>query len=87
MRCSHILVACLGLFVLVAAAGRQPVNREELEKRRQRLEQMSDAEKTVLLQKKRRFDELPASEQDRLRNLHTKLASHQQRASVLTSLR
>ena len=40
----------------------------------QKLEQMSDAEKTALLQKKRRFDELSSAEQTRLRQIHDELA-------------
>ena len=38
-----------------------------------RLEGMTDAEKTALLQKKRRFDDLPAAEQERLREFHAAL--------------
>jgi hypothetical protein len=39
----------------------------------QELERMSEVDKTALLQKKRRFDDLPAGEQDRLRKLHDEL--------------
>ncbi len=47
-----------------------------------RLEGMSDAEKTALLQKKRRFDDLPAAEQERLRAFHTALQADPRQAEL-----
>ncbi len=47
-----------------------------------RLEGMSDAEKTALLQKKRRFDDLPAAEQERLRAFHTELQADPRQAEL-----
>ncbi|MFO7908256.1 MAG: hypothetical protein ACQESR_03465 [Planctomycetota bacterium] len=46
---------------------------EVLDQRRAQLQQMSDAEKTRLLEKKERFEALSAAEQDRYRVLHEKL--------------
>jgi hypothetical protein len=47
-----------------------------------RLEGMTDAEKTALLQKKRRFDDLPAAEQERLRAFHTELQADPRQAEL-----
>ena len=49
---------------------------------RQKLEQMSEVEKTALLQKKRRFDDLPAAKQDRLRQLHDELIADPQQQEL-----
>ena len=43
---------------------------------------MSDAEKTALLQKKRRFDELSPAEQTRLRQIHDELAQDPHQAEL-----
>lgn len=47
-----------------------------------RLEGMTDAEKTALLQKKRRFDDLPAAEQERLREFHAALQADPRQAEL-----
>jgi hypothetical protein len=49
---------------------------DTLEQRKQRLRNMSDAEKHNLLQKKRLFDQLPPDEQADLRKLHQELVGH-----------
>ncbi len=69
------------LFVLLplALGTRQTrADDETLEQRRERLERMSDVEKTRLLQKKSRFDELSDQDQDRLRKLQQQLAADPQ---------
>ncbi len=58
----------------------RPTNRRL--KRRQKLEQMSEVEKTTLLQKKRRFDDLPAAKQDQLRQLHDELLADPQQQEL-----
>ncbi len=78
MRCRMLTVA--GLAVVAAATLSMPLlaDEETLDHRRTRLEQMSDAEKTRLLQKKRRFDELARQEKKRYRQLHQELANDPQ---------
>jgi hypothetical protein len=64
----------LGIVSLLLAAATTTTRADEsLEQRREKLEGMSDVEKTTLLQKKRRFEDLPAAEQDRLRQLRDEL--------------
>ena len=77
--CRDLLaLASLALLVGCVFAPRVSAADETLQQRRVRLEQLSDAEKMRLLQKKRRFDELSPEEQDRLRDLHQALSADPQ---------
>jgi len=93
MRCDVLAVARLSLLVCwvlasvasadvasadVASADVASAAEETMHERRAQLEQMTDAEKTRLLQKKRRFDELSSQEQDRLRQLYQDLSADPQ---------
>ncbi|MHB8971183.1 MAG: hypothetical protein ACYC3X_17575 [Pirellulaceae bacterium] len=81
MRSKGPYIILLGIVsVLLAAAATRA--EESLEQRREKLELMSDVEKTTLLQKKRRFEELPVAEQDRLRQLHEELAADSQQQAL-----
>ncbi len=75
---SSPLIAIVSLAVLLPLGfGNTQARSQEvsLAQRRERLEKMSDVEKTRLLQKKRRFDELSPEEQDHLRQLYHNLAA------------
>ncbi len=78
MRCSLLVAITLVLLPLGRGAGPARADDETLAQRRERLEQMSDVEKTRLLQKKRRFDELSEQDQDRLRMLQQELSADPQ---------
>ncbi len=60
---------------------------ESVEQNLQRLEKMTDAEKTEFLQKKRRFDELTPQEKQRLRELYARLQKDPDRERLMKILR
>jgi hypothetical protein len=75
-------VALAGATVaLLLATARLPAD-ESADQARQKLEQMSEVEKTALLQKKRRFDDLPAAKQAQLRQLHDELTADPQQQEL-----
>ena len=53
------------------------IQADELEQRRQQLDAMSAEEKDALRRKKQRFDRLPEAEQQRMRELHSTISSHE----------
>jgi hypothetical protein len=60
----------------------KPQEEKPQEQGTEKLEQMSDAEKTALLQKKRRFDELSLAEQAKPRQIHDELARDPRQADL-----
>lgn len=75
MACSMRAVSLLTLGFAVLLPGSRLLRADDnsLTQNSARLEHMSDAEKTAFLSKKRRFDDLPKEEQERLRRLYTDL--------------
>jgi hypothetical protein len=69
----------LVLIVAAAAGWSSGPSDDVIEQRRSRLERMTDAEKTALLEKKRRFDDLPDEQKYQLRKLCEDLTAHPQR--------
>ena len=76
MRFRTLTIAGLALLAMTAFSMQLVADEEGLAQRRARLEQMTDIQKTRLLQKKRRFDELDDVDQDRYRSLHQELVHH-----------
>lgn len=76
MRPSRLATVYLVLIVAAAAGWSSGPGDDAIEQRRARLEQMTDAQKTALLEKKRRFEDLSDEQQDQLRKLHEELAAH-----------
>lgn len=74
----YSVFALLGIGLIAALFFFQDLlaENEVLVQRRQRLQQMSDAEKTRLLEKKDRFEELRDARQQQYRALHQKLVNH-----------
>lgn len=78
MRYSAFAVLGFVGFTLVAGLflfGNLMAGSEVLDQRQARLQQMSDAEKTRLLEKKKRFEALAPAEQERCRVLHDELVN------------
>ncbi len=78
MGCRAFLIVGCAVVIVANPPLRVVAAEDSLAQRRARLEQMSDAQKTRLLQKKRRFDELAPDEQERYRKLHQELVHDQQ---------
>ncbi len=75
MRCSLLIHVVCVVWPIVDVAGLPArADEETLAQRRERLEQMSDLEKTRLLQKKSRFDALPPQDRERLRTIYEEIS-------------
>ncbi|MHB0956420.1 MAG: hypothetical protein ACYC0X_10555 [Pirellulaceae bacterium] len=81
-RVGIVLASIVGAALALLAAANTGQADDPRQESQQRLEQMSEAEKTALLQKKRRFDDLSAAEQDRLRLLHNQLLADPQQEEL-----
>jgi hypothetical protein len=85
MPCRFIAIAAVAFIALLAS--RIDAGEESIAERRERLEKMTDAEKTLLLEKKRTFDELSSADKKRLKRLHEQLVKDEKSDELLRTLR
>lgn len=75
------------LFIALSAAA-LPLRADDLlEARLKRIEEMSPAEKAELFQKKKRFDDLTAQEQERIRKLHAEVEARSDRDELVNVMK
>ena len=89
MACNvHVgLVASLGLLLVLPGGRAVRADDPSLARNEQRLEQMSDAEKSEFLRKKHRFDELTVDEKEHLRRLYSQFQADPDHDRLLAVLR
>lgn len=81
-----IIAVASSLLVATALPSSGRLLADELDDRRQRLEEMTAEEKAALLRKKERFDRLSQAERQRMRDLHASIESRQDSERLRTVL-